>query len=217
MRLLSVNVSLPREVPYNGTTMTTGIYKEPVDGRLMLRKTNLDGDGQADLKNHGGEDKAVYAFAFDHYPYWQDRLGRDGFQYGQFGENFTVEGMLEVQVHIGDVFRVGAVRVQVTQPRTPCYKLAHKMDESRFVKMFMEREEVGFYLRVLDEGEVGAGDPITLAQVDPVGVTVKEAFHLMHFDKANEDGLRRVLGVAGLSADWRSAYETLLEKQSFTE
>src|SRR5215204_7170573 len=158
MKLLSVNVSPPAEVVHGGKTVTTGIFKEPVDGRVMLRTLNLDGDGQADLIGHGGIHKAAYAYSVENYEYWKRELGRTDFTFGQFGENFTVEGMLEDAVHIGDVFRVGDALVEVTQPRVPCYKLGLKMGLKGFEKKFLASCLVGFYLRVLEEGEVGVGD-----------------------------------------------------------
>jgi MOSC domain-containing protein YiiM len=159
VKLLSVNVSLPKEVPYNDQTITTGIFKEPVGGRVTVRSINVDGDGQADRKVHGGRDMAVYAYPIEHYKFWEKALGRDGFPFGQFGENLTVEGLAEEQVRVGDVFRVGGALLQVTQPRIPCYKLALRMGEGLdFPKRFQESGRLGFYLRVLEEGEIGAID-----------------------------------------------------------
>ena len=159
MRLLSVNVSPPKEVLHGSETVETGIFKEPVAGRVMLRELNLDGDGQADLINHGGVHQAVYAYPIEHYDYWRRELGREDFGFGQFGENFTVEGMPEDEVHIGDVFRVGGdALVEVSQPRTPCFKLGIRMGLPRFPKLFLKSGRIGFFLRVLEEGEVGAGD-----------------------------------------------------------
>jgi len=136
MKVLSVNVSLPTEVLYRDKRVTTGIFKEPVNGRVMLRTLNLDGDGQADLIGHGGIYKAAYVYSIENYDYWKRELGRTDFTFGQFGENVTVEGMLEDQIYVGDVFRVGSALVEVTQPRVPCYKLGIKMGLSQFVKMF---------------------------------------------------------------------------------
>ena len=163
MKLLSVNVSLPREVPYKGKTVRTGIFKEAAQGRVKLGGLNLEGDGQADLVGHGGIYKAVHVYSIENYDYWKRELGRDDFSYGQFGENFTVEGMPDDKVNVGDVFRVGTALVEVTQPRVPCFKLAMKMEMPNFLKVLMPSERVGFYLRVLEEGEVGAGDvPLAL-------------------------------------------------------
>ncbi len=181
MNLLSVNVSRPKEVQYNGATITTSIFKEPVEGRIMLRTLNLDGDEQADLSVHGGVDKAVYVYSTENYDYWKRALDRDELPYGQFGENFTVEGMPDDQVHIGDIFRVGDALVEVTQPRVPCYKLGIKMGDPLFPKRFLLAERPGYYCRVLEEGEVGAGDIIYREKLGPEQMTVSEIHHLMFF------------------------------------
>jgi MOSC domain-containing protein YiiM len=209
MKLLSVNVSLPRDVPYRGETLRTGIYKQPVQGRVMLRELNLDGDGQADLEAHGGHDKAVYAYPYEHYAYWSRELGRRDFSFGQFGENFTTEGLLEEEVFIGDVYRIGDAIVEVTQPRAPCYKLAHKMSMPTFVKLFTKAERIGFYLAVVQEGEVGAGDTITRIMAGPEQMSVREVFHLLYFDKHNAAQARRALRIPALSAAWRESLEKI--------
>jgi MOSC domain-containing protein YiiM len=212
MRLLSVNVSTPKEVRQNGKIITTGIFKESVSERVMLRTLNLDGDGQADLKAHGGVHKAAYAYSIENYEYWKRELGRDDFRYGQFGENFTVEGMLEDVVHLGDVFRVGEALVQISEPRVPCAKLALKMGLTRFPKRFLARERVGFYLRVLREGEVGAGDVIERLEADPERMTVRQFVHLAYFDDGNLEGVRRALRIQALPPDWREWLEDVLAK-----
>ncbi len=150
MKLLSINVGRPRPVPYRDGVVSTGIYKEPVAGRTWLRRLNLDGDGQADLRVHGGEDKAVYAYPFERYAFWSRELRRNDLGYGQFGENLTVEGLLEEQVHIGDVYRIGAALLQVSQPRSPCFKLGVRMGDAAFVARFAAANYTGFYLRVLE-------------------------------------------------------------------
>jgi MOSC domain-containing protein YiiM len=172
MKVLSVNVSPPAEVVHGGKT---GIFKEPVDSRVTLRTLNLDGDGQADLEGYGGICRAAYVYSIENYDHWKRELGRTDFAFGQFGENFTVEGMLEDRIHVGDVFRVGGALVEVTQPRVPCYKLGIKMGFPRFVKKFLASCRVGFYLRVLEEGEVGAGDVLDRVRTDPERMTVREA------------------------------------------
>jgi MOSC domain-containing protein YiiM len=217
MKLLSVNVSLPKEVSHRSGTVETGIFKEPVAGRIMLRTLNLDGDGQADLVNHGGTHQAVYAYPAEHYDYWQRELGRDGFGFGQFGENFTVEGMLEDEVHVGDVFRVGGARVEVSQPRTPCFKLGIKMGLPRFPKLFLASGRIGFYLRVLKEGEVGAGDAVERVERDPERLTVRKASRLLFFEKENLEGARRALRVRALSPGWRDSFEERLMKAGATD
>jgi MOSC domain-containing protein YiiM len=176
MKLISVNVSLPKEIIYRGRKITTGIFKEPVQGRVMLRTLNLDGDGQADLRVHGGPDQAAYVYPVEHYDDWKELLGRDDLDYGQFGENFTTAGLLENDVRLGDVFRFGGAIVQVTTPRMPCGKLDMKMDDPNFKKKFRASGRSGFYLRVLQEGEVSAGDEIELIESDPKQMTVEEMF-----------------------------------------
>jgi MOSC domain-containing protein YiiM len=212
MTLLSVNVSRPKEIHQNGKIITTGIFKQSVPGRVMLRTLNLDGDGQADLDAHGGVHKAAYAYSIENYEYWKRELGRDDFTYGQFGENFTVDGMLEDVVHLGDVFRVGGAMVQISEPRAPCAKLALKMGLPRFPKRFLASERVGFYMRVLREGEVGAGDVIERVEADPEGMTVRQFVHLAYFDEANLEGVRRALRIQALPPDWREWLEGVLAK-----
>ncbi len=212
MKLLSVNVSLPKEVPHGRGAVSTGIFKEPVEGRVMLRTTNLDGDGQADLENHGGVDRAAYAYSIENYDHWRYELGRNEFAFGQFGENFTVEGMLEDDIHIGDVFRVGDALVEVSQPRPPCFKLGIKMDMSGFPKLFLASGRVGFYLRVLEEGEVGAGDAFERVESDPERMTVREMSCLLFFEPKNLKGAKRALRVRALSPGWRDSFEERLDK-----
>ena len=213
MKVLSVNVSLPKEVEFGDRTVTTGIFKEPVSGRVMLRTLNLDGDKQADPIGHGGIYKAAYVYSIENYDYWKGELGRTDFTHGQFGENFTVEGMLEDQIHIGDVFRVGSALVEVTQPRVPCFKLGIKMGMPQFLKPFLASCRVGFYLRVLEEGEVGAGDILELTKTDPERITVKEMCHLLYFDPKNLEGARKALRIQALSPGWRESFEKRLTKE----
>jgi MOSC domain-containing protein YiiM len=212
MKLLSVNVSRPREVAHGSETVTTGIFKEPAEGRVMLGTLNLDGDGQADLVGHGGIYKAAYAYSVENYEHWKRELGREDLAFGQFGENFTVEGMPEDEVHIGDVFRVGGALVEVTQPRVPCYKLALKMGLKGFEKRFLASCRVGFYLRVLEEGEVGAGDGVDRVRIDPERITVREMCHLLYFDPENLEGARKALRIRALSPGWRQSFEQRLAK-----
>jgi MOSC domain-containing protein YiiM len=210
MKLLSVNVSLPKEVPHGREAVSTGIFKEPVEGRIVLRTTNLDGDGQADLENHGGVDRAAYAYSIENYDHWRRVLGRDKFAFGQFGENFTVEGMLEDDIHIGDVLRVGDALVEVSQPRPPCFKLGIKMGMAGFPKRFLASGRVGFYLRVLEEGEVGAGDVFERVESDPERMSVREMSHLLFFEPKNLEGAKRALHVRALSPGWRDSFEERL-------
>jgi MOSC domain-containing protein YiiM len=192
--------------------VSTGIFKEPVRGRIMLRTLNLDGDGQADLVNHGGIHRAVYAYPIENYDYWRRELGRTDFTFGQFGENFTVEGMLEDSVCIGDVFRVGDALVEVSQPRPPCFKLGIKMGMPRFPKLFLGSGRVGFYLRVLEEGEVSAGDTFDLIESDPERMTVREMSHLLFFDLEDLEGAERALRIRALSPGWHDSFRERLIK-----
>ncbi len=210
MKLLSVNVSMPKEIQHNGKTITTGIFKEPVMGHVMLRALNLDGDGQADLVGHGGTYKAVYVYSIENYDYWKQELGREDFTMGQFGENFTVEEMLDEQINVGDVFRVGGALVEVTQPRVPCSKLGLKMGWSKFPKVFLQSCRVGFYLRVLEEGEVGAGDLIERTKTDPEQMTVQEVCQLLYFDQMKLEGAKKALRIQALSPGWRGSFEERL-------
>jgi MOSC domain-containing protein YiiM len=212
MKLLSVNVSLPREVPHRRKTVSTGIFKEPVGSRIVLRKTNLDGDGQADLENHGGVDRAAYTYSIENYDHWRHELGWNEFAFGQFGENFTVERMMEDDIHIGDVFRVGEALVEVSQPRPPCFKLGIKMGMAGFPKQFLASGRVGFYLRVLEEGEVGVGDVFERVESDPEQVSVREMSRLLFFEPENLEGAKRALRVRALSPGWRDSFEERLAK-----
>ncbi len=212
MTLKSVNVSMPKDIVHNGKVVTTGIFKEPAEGRVMLRRLNLDGDGQADLWGHGGAVRAVYVYSFENYAYWARELGRDNFTIGQFGENFTVEGMLEDDIQIGDVFRIGSALVEVSQPRVPCYKLAIKMGIEGFQNQFLASGRMGFYFRVLEEGEVGAGDTIELVKRDPRAMTVREVNELLYFDKENLKGTAKALDIPALSHGWKGSFEERLAK-----
>lgn len=210
MKLLSVNVSLPREVAANGQTVRTGIFKQAVEGRVRLARLNLEGDAQGDLSVHGGPDKAVYAYTFEHYSYWAKNLRRNNLTPGQFGENFTVEEMLEDQVCVGDVFRIGEALLEVSQPRLPCFKLGLKMGDPKFPKQFLASGRLGFYLRVLEEGTVGAGDEITRVRTDPEGLSVREVAKLASDEKGNRELARRALRVPALAASWRDWLEERL-------
>ncbi|MCZ6863818.1 MAG: MOSC domain-containing protein, partial [Alphaproteobacteria bacterium] len=218
MTLKSVNVSMPKEVPHDGKTVKTGIFKERVEGRVVLRRLNLEGDGQADLWGHGGAFRAVYVYSHENYDYWAKELGRDDFVIGQFGENFTVEGMLDDDVCVGDVFRIGDALVEVSQPRIPCYKLALKMGIEGFQKRFLESGRVGFYLRVLEEGELGAGDEVVLVKKDQRGMSVSAVNNLLYFDKENLQATRQALQIPALSHGWKMSFaERLAKAESSTE
>ena len=210
MKLLSVNVSLPKEITSKGKTVRTGIFKEPVQGRVRVNKLNLEGDGQADLIGHGGEFRAVYVYSFDNYAHWARELGRTDFTFGQFGENLTVEGMLDHDVHVGDIFRIGTALFEVTQPRVPCFKLGIRMGMPQFPKMFFASGRPGFYLRVLEEGEVGAGDVIDRVKTDPERMTVREINHLLYFGQKNLEEAKKALRIKALSPGWRESFEERL-------
>ena len=210
MRLISVNVGLPRPVPYQDGIVSTGIYKESVAGPVWVRRLNLDGDGQADLKVHGGEHKAVYAYPLEHYAFWSRELGRNDLGYGQFGENLTVEGLLEEQVNIGDVYRIGKALLQVSQPRAPCFKLGIRMGDAGFVARFAAANYTGFYLRVLEEGRVAAGDAIVLAERAKDSVSVSSAFRLRHGTGGTRAEYERAARVSAFSPGWRMAFEKRL-------
>ncbi len=202
-RLVSVNVGRPRDVEHMGRIVTTGIYKKPVAGRVRVRRLNLDGDAQADLTVHGGADKAVYAYPAEHYEPWRRELGHE-LPWGTFGENLTVTGMLEDEVAIGDAFRIGDAVVEVSQPRTPCSKLAMRMGMPEFPKRFLASGRTGFYLRVLTEGEVGSGDPIEQVAADPARLTVHRATRLRYFEHDDRDAIAAAAAVAAFSPSWRA-------------
>ena len=170
-RLLSVNVGLPRDIPWRGKTVHTAIWKDPVQGRRMVRRLNIDGDGQGDLKGHGGEHRAVFVYQIDSYRYWQERLGRSDFTYGQFGENFTVEGLSDDEVCVGDRYRIGEALFEVTQPRVTCYRVGIRMNEPQMAALLTSSGKPGFYFRVLQEGEVETGDEIVKVADGPERMT----------------------------------------------
>src|SRR5690348_18141269 len=173
-RLLSVNVGLPRDIEWQAKTVHTAVWKTPVQGRRMARRLNIDGDGQGDLAGHGGEHRAVFVYQIESYRYWQDQLGRDDFSYGQFGENFTITGLADDQVCIGDRYRIGTALFEVTQPRVTCYRVGIRMDDPRMPALLVSHRRPGFYLRVLDEGTVQAGDDIVQVAKGPEAMTVAE-------------------------------------------
>ena len=212
MKVVAVNVGLPREVIYKGKTITTGIFKEPVEGRARLRRLNLDGDRQADLSVHGGPSKAVYAYPSEHYEYWREQLPDVDLPWGMFGENLTVEGLREDRLNIGDRFRIGSAHVMVTEPRLPCYKLAAKFGRDDIIKRFLHSGRTGFYFAVLQEGEVGAGDDIASIGRDKHGVTVADITRLYVHDKDDVTTLRRAVQVEALPESWREYFQKRIEK-----
>jgi MOSC domain-containing protein YiiM len=210
MRVLSVNVGLPREVLWRGRPVTTGIFKEPVTGRVPVRALNVDGDRQADLRVHGGPDKAVYAYPSEFYDLWRRERPELDFAWGRFGENLTTEGVLDDEVSVGDRFRVGTAELVVTQPRLPCFKLGIRMGRDRFVTEFLERGLLGFYLSVVREGEVEAGDSIVELARDPRGFRVTEVARLFSHDRDDVDGLRRAADLDVLPESWREHFQRRL-------
>ncbi|MGH9430732.1 MAG: MOSC domain-containing protein [Terriglobia bacterium] len=206
MRIASINVSKVREISHSGSIVRTGIFKVPVSGRVRLRPLSLDGDDQADLENHGGIYKAVYAYPAEHYEFWMQQINRSDLAFGQFGENLTVEGLLEDEIHVGDIFQVGSAVVEVTQPRTPCYKLGIKMGLPEFPKRFLASGRVGFYLRVIQEGEIGAGDTMECTDRDPESMSVREISHLKYFDRENLKAIKKALKIRALSPQWRDSF-----------
>ena len=209
MRLVSVNTGLPREVTWHGKVVSTGIFKQPVSGRVALRKLNLDGDRQADLSAHGGEYKAVYCYPVEHYAYWKKELPSCDLRFAVFGENFTTEGLLEDSVHLGDQFSVGSAQVVVTQPRLPCYKLGIRFGSDDMVKRFLANGRTGFYVAVIREGEVGAGDEIQPRARDPHGIAVSEVTRLYvakRYGTAELASVRGALKVAAFPEGWKSYF-----------
>ena len=215
-KVISLNVALPRTVKFRGQAVTTGIFKEPVKGRIKLRRLNLDGDKQADLTVHGGPDKALYAYPAEHYAYWRKRLPNMKLPWGMFGENLTTEELFEDQVNIGDVFRIGSSKVVATQPRMPCYKLGVKFGRMDIVRQFMESKLTGIYFRVLKEGDVGAGDEIELISRDDNNVTVKDIVRLVS-SRRDEATIQRALHIKALPEAWRQEFLGYLGKQDDIE
>ncbi len=217
-KLISINVSLPKEVQHKGKTVTTGIYKEPIEGTVKVHYLNLEGDGQADLIGHGGEMRAVYVYSHDNYQSWANELDRDDFTFGQFGENFTVEAMLDANIHIGDQFEIGTAVFEVSQPRVPCYKLAMKMGVPDFYSRILKSGRLGFYFRVLKEGEVTAGDEIVPVKINSSnGMTISEVNDLMYFDKRNYEGFEKALTFEPLSPGWAHTFKDRLAKRAREE
>jgi len=210
MKLISINVGLPREIVHQGRAVSTGIFKTPVAGPVFLRRLNLDGDRQADLRVHGGADKAAYLYPLGHYDFWKVETGRSDFVYGQFGENFTVTGLLEDDVSIGDILQIGEVRVQVSQPRSPCFKLGIRMGDDEFPARFAAANRTGFYLRVLEEGKVQAGDAIRRLERVAGSMSVRDVFFLRHGNRGTLEDYARAARLPGLSASWRAAFEKRL-------
>ncbi len=209
MKLISVNVGPSREVEWRGNNISTGIFKSPVEGRIRLRTLSLDGDKQVDLTVHGGPDRAVYAYPSEHYEFWRAELNQLELPWGSFGENFTTAGLIEDAVHVGDRFRIGAAVLTVTQPRLPCYKLGIRFNDAQMVKRFLETDRSGFYMAVVEEGEVAAGDEIEVVSRDERQISIVE-LRRIYLSSEDPADIRRVLSVPALSADWRAEFTQLL-------
>jgi ferredoxin-NADP reductase/MOSC domain-containing protein YiiM/ferredoxin len=211
-RLLSVNVGMPRDVEWEGRIVHTGIWKDAVDGRRMVRRLNVDGDGQGDLQGHGGVNRAVFVYQIESYRFWEDVLGRDDFTYGQFGDNFTVEGLADAEVCIGDRYQIGSALFEVSQPRVTCYRVGIRMSEPRMPSLLVAHRRPGFYLRVLEEGEVGAGDAIERVERSPEAMTVAEVDALLYLPGHERRDLIRALRIPALSEGWQGSFRELLEQ-----
>jgi ferredoxin-NADP reductase/MOSC domain-containing protein YiiM len=211
-RLLSVNVGLPRDVTWNGKTVRTAVWKSPVTGRRMVRKLDIDGDAQADLAGHGGEQRAVFVYQMDSYHYWESFLGRSDFTFGQFGENFTVEGLPDNEVCIGDRYSIGDAIFEVTQPRVTCYRVGIRMNEPRMPALLVAHHRPGFYFRVLQEGEVGADDDIVKIADGPESITVADTDALLYLPGHSSEQLQRVLRIPALSKGWQGSFQAMLQE-----
>lgn len=210
MKLISVNVGLPREVEWRGRKVTTSIWKAPTKGRVTVRQLSIDGDKQSDLTAHGGPDKAVYVYPSEHYAFWRSELPDMELTWGAFGENFTTEGLIESEVTIGDRIQIGSAEFQVTQPRMPCFKLGIRFGRDDMIKRFLRSGRTGFYLSVLREGEVGAGDPIAFAERGEGGLSVADVTSLYARDADNQPLLRRAADAEALPESWREYFRKRL-------
>jgi MOSC domain-containing protein YiiM len=214
MKIISLNVGLPREVTYHGRPVETGIFKSPVAGPVMARTLNFDGDRQADLTVHGGVDKAVYGYPSEHYEFWRKELPGVDFPWGIFGENLTTEGLFEDSMFIGDRYKIGGTEVVVTQPRLPCYKLGLRFDRADMVKRFLASGRPGFYFAVKKEGFVQAGDPIELLSRDPRGVSVTDIVRVYAFEREDVETIRRAINVDAFPESWKEYFRQQLEKRA---
>src|SRR6201998_320112 len=209
-RLLSVNVGLPRDVTWNGQTVRTAVWKSPVARGRMVRKLDIEGDAQGDLHGHGGEHRAVFVYQMDSYHYWERELKRSDFTFGQFGENLTVEGLADREVCVGDRYRIGGGVFEVTQPRVTCYRVGIRMDEPRMAVLLVAHQRPGFYFRVLEAGEVGAGDEIVRVAQGLERMTVTAINALLYLPGPSRGDIERALRIPALSPGWKGAFEALL-------
>ncbi|MEP7353155.1 MAG: MOSC and FAD-binding oxidoreductase domain-containing protein [Acidobacteriota bacterium] len=213
-RLLSINVGLPRDVAWKGEKVHTAIWKQPVQGRIAVRRLNVEGDGQGDLAGHGGEHRAVMVYQAEAYRYWEAQLGRKDFSFGQFGENFTVDGLPDDEVSIGDRYRIGSALLEVTQPRVTCYRVGIRMAEPAMAALLVSHHRPGFYFRVLEEGEVGAGDEIVKIADGPERITVADIDALLYLPNPSRDRLERSLRIPALSQGWKTSLKAIAQQKS---
>ena len=214
MKVLSVNVGLPRKILFNGQIITTAIFKDPVKGPISLRKLNLDGDKQADLTVHGGLDKAVYSYPSEHYDYWRKQFPNTDLVWGMFGENFTTEGLFEDAVNVGDQFQIGSAKLLATQPRMPCYKLGVRFGRMDVIRRFMASGRPGIYFKVLTEGEVQRDDKIKIIRRDKNNVTVKDivSLYIARNDIDNIETMKRATKIRDLPEGWRHEFQQKIEQ-----
>src|SRR5450755_1336568 len=210
--LLSVNVGMPQDVTWHGRTVRTAVWKKPVTGPRMVRRLNIDGDGQGDLAGHGGEQRAVFVYQIESYQYWKEQLSRDDFQYGQFGENLTVQGLADDQVCIGDQYRIGGAVFEVTQPRVTCYRVGIRLDDPRIPALLVSHHRPGFYFRVLGEGAVRAGDEVVKIASGPEGMTVAEIDALLYLPGHPRQQVLRALRIPALSGGWKTSFQEILDQ-----
>jgi ferredoxin-NADP reductase/MOSC domain-containing protein YiiM/ferredoxin len=213
-RLLSVNVGMPKDVPWQGRTVFTGVFKDPVTGRRRVGKLNLDGDGQGDLAGHGGEQRAVFVYQIESYRYWERELDRNDFVYGQFGENFTIQGLADDEVCVGDRYRIGTATFEITQPRVTCYRVGIRMNDPRIPALLVSHRRPGFYFRVLEEGEVQAGDEIIKLSSGPEQMPVAEVDALLYLPGHERQAVLRALRIPALSPGWQASFRALLDQEA---
>lgn len=211
MILVSVNIAQPRPILFDGRQVMTAIFKQPIRRRVAVGSLGVEGDAQADQNAHGGVDQAVYAYPHEHYAFWQDQLGRESFPYGQFGENFTLSGLLEDRVQIGDTLKIGDAVLQVSQPRTPCFKLGFCMEDASFIKKFSHSLRVGYYLRVLTEGHVEEGDAIEHIPSPTTSMTVRDVYRLRILDRSDRRLAQQATELPAISESWREAFRVQAE------
>ncbi len=211
-RLLAVNVGLPQDVTWHGQTVHTAVWKRPVDGPRQVRRLNIDGDGQGDLAGHGGEHRAVFVYQAESYQYWRGQLGRDDFSYGQFGENFTISGLADDQVCIGDRYQIGEALFEVTQPRVTCYRVGIRMNEARMPALLVSHHRPGFYFRVLREGAVQAGDEIVQVAAGPQAMTVAEIDGLLYLPGHSRERVLSALRIPALPDGWKASFRAIADQ-----